>query len=207
MFPSKLCFIISGLIACVLGPSARADVVPEGQRYIPVTHVLQGTAKAAGRTLLLVTVNGRNRAQCDTLAVTGDGPIAVPSGYMNRTFLVALTAAQLPEMEAAKQASAGLTDDTKSSPLRAFFERDDVAASDVLPFRALVATGSEAQSQAIVWTLAEVGPKALTVSALATNLDASGAPIRAGAFPWIPAVLGALLALALAAWLVRKKRV
>lgn len=186
--------------------SARADVVPDGQRYIPVTHTLQGTAKAEGRSLFLVTVNGRNRAQCDVVPVTGDGPLAVPSGYMDRSYLVALTPAQLPEMEAAAKASAGAKDDRASSPLRLFFERDDVAASDVLPFRALVASGSSARSQAIAWTLTAVTDKAITLTSDESTLGAAGAPTSASAFPWLPVGIGAALALGLVAFLVLRKK-
>lgn len=203
---AKYAFTILAIFCALDAERARADVVPQGQRYIPVTHTLQGTAKAADRTLLLVTVNGRNRAQCDVTPITGDGPLTVPSGYMDRSYLVALTAAQLTEMQAARQASADWKDDRASSPLRVFFERDDVAASEVLPFRALVSSGAQARSQAIAWTLAEVGDKALTLTAEVSTLDANGAPTSTSDVPWVPIGIAAAVALVLVALLVRRKK-
>lgn len=166
---------------------AHADVVPEGQTYIPVEHTLTGVANANGYTLLLVTVNGRDRQQADVVPVTADGPLPVPSGYMNRSHLVALTPAQVKEMEALRAAPLAPSPERDDSPLRKFFMREDVAASDELYFRGLVPEGSESKRILVAWNLTGVDKNKIVLAGSETHFDAAGQPLERGAsgFPLV----------------------
>lgn len=79
----------------LLGSPATADVMPEGQKNVDVTHALSGALSVGPtHTLMLVTGNHRYR-QALTLTRVQDGELDVPSGYQDWSYLAALTKPQL----------------------------------------------------------------------------------------------------------------
>ncbi|MCA9515256.1 MAG: hypothetical protein KC635_09965 [Myxococcales bacterium] len=171
---------VAGALLALLaaGGAARADVVPDGQRYVPVAVELRGLASLGGRHVYLATVNGRERSVASAVPVTADGPLAVPSGYMDRSYLVALTPEQDEAMKAAEATPWEPDAERREpSPLRRFLDRPDVASTSVLPFRGLVARGSDAARIVETVTLHGADGEHVTATVERAVLDADGSPV------------------------------
>lgn len=199
-------------VALVLaGGASRADVVPDGQRYIEATNEVVGSATLTGRTLMLVTLNDRVGSMVRIVPNVGDGPVAVPGGYRNASYLVALTPAEQAELDKVRGGSWAYepsTEREEAGPLRKFFDRKGLVSSDALPFRYLVPSGSGAQSVRLHWTIAGVAGDAIQMSVVAEELDQTGAPLTTAGGNVLPIALagGGAVILGLAVFFLMRRR-
>lgn len=99
-----LCFLTAASAAgawVALSPDqASADIGPRaGNKRVRVEHALQKIEGFETYSFFLVSTNGRESWQLDVVPVSREGgDLDIPSGYMDRTVLVALTEAQLTEL-------------------------------------------------------------------------------------------------------------
>jgi len=188
------------LALLLVATSAHADIVPSGHHYVSVSHTLSGSATLTGYTLVLVTTSAMRRDYAEVSAAVGDGPLVVPSGYMNRSQLVALTPAQKAELDQLVKESPPTPDGERGapSPLRAFFDRKDVAASDTLPFRELLDDSDSRKSVSYAWTVGKVEGGHL-------NLTRASEPEHAA--PLLPITFGGAGVVLGVALLARRRRV
>ncbi len=188
-------------VAFVLaGGAARADVVPDGQRYVEATNEVVGSATLTGRTLMLVTLNDRVRSMVRIVPSVGDGPVAVPGGYRNASYLVALTPderAELDKVRAGSWSYEPSSEREEPGPLRKFFDRKELASSEALPFRYLVPRSSGAQSVRLQWTITGVAGDAIQLSVVTEALDQTGAALTTAAGSVLPIALAGAGAVAL----------
>lgn len=201
--------MLSATLVCASAAS-RADVVPDGQRYIAASNDLTGTATLAGRTLLLVTLNDRVRGVVSVVPKVGDGPLTVPGGYRNQSYLVALTPAELAELDKVRGGSWSYepsTEREEPGAFRKFFDQKGLVSSDALPFKYLVARGTPAQSARLHWTITGVAGEAIQMSVAVEELDQSGAPLTgASILPFALAGGGAVLVLGVAVFFLMRRR-
>lgn len=164
------------LVSFALHAPARADVVPEGQRYVPVESHLTGVAAGAGdHALYLVTVSARDRGYVQLAPVVADGRLSVSGGYMHQSHLLALTPAQVVDLDAARGGAwIERPEDDVPGPLRAFVDREGLARSPILPHRTLVAHQSPVVRELHRLTLAGVGAGAVRVEREIVRVDAAG---------------------------------
>ncbi len=178
------------LIAGLTGAPALADVMPPGQRYVPVEHRVTGVAKLKDYAVYLVTTSDRTQRVEALTAGIQDGPLKVPSGYRYTSYLVALTPSQVKTLDglrkgAWKDPEDERTEGREKGPLLTFFRRDDVAASPPLHYRDTVPTTSPLKSIVNDWQIEGVKDHKLVLVKIPGRSGSDAGPERReDAWPW-----------------------
>ena len=208
---SRAALVLSSVAFVLAGGASRADVVPDGHRYIGATNDVVGSATLNGRTLMLVTLNDRVKSMVRIVPNVTDGPVAVPRGYRNESFLVALTPSELAELDQVRGGSWSYepsSDREAAGPLRTFFDRKGLVSSEALPFRYLVSRGSAAQSVRLHWTITGLAGDAIQLSVVAEELDQAGIPLTTAGGRVLPLAIagGGALVLGLGVFFLMRRR-
>lgn len=204
--------LAAALLVLASGSPSLADVVPEGQRYVPIETHLAGVASGAGdHALYLVTVSAKDGGYVQLAPVPGDGRLSVSGGYMHQSYLIALTPAQVTALDAAR---GGVwierPEDDVPGPLRAFVDGEGLARSPRLPHRTLVDHQSQVVREVHRLKLAGVGGGAVRLEREVARFDAGGEPVSGdGSSPLgliFAIAAGALGLLAVAVFALRGRR-
>jgi hypothetical protein len=216
-------------LAFVLAPAlAHADVgPPPGLKYMEVKHIVEGASTIPDtHRLALVTTRHSERQYLRVRWSGFEGAVDVPGGYMLSTRFVALTDAQLaelaklyakalPEGDATRQALEGATPEALPalmaktdiapgqdlSAVAAFFDRDDLATSPVMPFRTTVDDEYEGPHVTESWRIEGLKDGRIAMGAAVARKTSGGKSGCAGGGS--AGALAALMGVGLLGWRAR----
>lgn len=157
---------------------ASADILPRGKKRVSVSHSVTGLDAHKGHTFALVTTSNMKRDRVSVRTGIKDGSLAVTSGYMMATRLVALTPEQAEKLKGlVKHSGPGSVpkhEDEKKNPLRTFIDSAAIAKSPVLGFRTYVPDASKVASVHRAHTLVSVGAEGIVFKTTEEQRDKGG---------------------------------